>query len=71
MSKGKVLSAVKRQCVECMGNHPRYVEGCTSTTCPLFPYRLGKDPDKKNIDENERERRRTQFAVNLSKRAAS
>jgi len=54
MSKGKVLRAVRRQCVECMGNHATYVKGCTSPACPLFPYRLGTDPDRVCMTEAEK-----------------
>lgn len=55
MSKGNVLKAIKRQCAECMGNHPGYVRGCTSVACPLFPYRLGSDPGaKKEFSEEQR-----------------
>jgi len=55
MSKGKVLSAIRRQCIECMGGHPPYVQGCTSPACSLFPYRAGSDPEAgKNITPEQR-----------------
>jgi len=40
-------SAIRAFCLECMGWSPEEVKNCTSTTCPLFPFRLGHDPGKK------------------------
>lgn len=44
MTKKQLLKAIRRQCVECMGNQPSLIEGCTSPKCSLYPMRMGEDP---------------------------
>lgn len=29
-------------CIMCFGYQPRYVEGCTDSACPLYPFRNGE-----------------------------
>lgn len=41
-----ILKAVRKNCLECSGE-VTMVRDCTVTRCPLFPYRMGKDPFKK------------------------
>ena len=43
-TKATILKAIRAQCIECMGNQPFLIEGCTSPKCSLYPYRSGKDP---------------------------
>ena len=38
------LKAIKAFCVDCMGGQPTYVKDCTSTNCPLYAFRMGKNP---------------------------
>jgi hypothetical protein len=35
------IKACRLLCIECMGFQLSLVEGCTATTCPLHPFRLG------------------------------
>ena len=37
----KLWTAVRKQCMECMGGQPGLVEDCTSPKCSLYPYRFG------------------------------
>jgi len=41
--------AIRRFCAECYGwsNWEKEVKGCLSMDCPLYPFRLGKDPSRK------------------------
>ena len=44
------IKAIRQQCKECYGFSPSYftdIENCPSELCPLYPFRLGKDPSKK------------------------
>lgn len=43
MSATKLLKAIRKQCVNCMGNQAFLVPNCTAPNCSLFPYRMGKD----------------------------
>ena len=45
-TKGELLRTIRKNCIECMGNQPSLVEGCTAPNCELFEYRMGKDPYK-------------------------
>ncbi len=38
------LKAIRRFCLQCMGFQTAEVRACTEATCPLWPYRLGRDP---------------------------
>jgi hypothetical protein len=42
VSKAKLWSAIRKQCLECMGGSFTEVEACTSPNCSLYPYRFGK-----------------------------
>jgi hypothetical protein len=39
------LKAVRRRCVDCAGGTDAAVRACTVSACPLFPYRLGRNPN--------------------------
>lgn len=36
------LKAIRLHCVECMGFQKGFVNECSSTLCPLYPFRMGK-----------------------------
>lgn len=38
------MNAIRRKCRECAGGSFQEIENCTSSTCPLFAFRLGKNP---------------------------
>ena len=38
------LKAIRCFCIECMGGQVTYVKDCTSKTCPLYDFRMGKNP---------------------------
>ena len=37
-------TAIRGYCVECQGGFIAGVKDCVAVTCPLFPFRMGKDP---------------------------
>ena len=41
------LTAIRAFCISCMGGLSHFVPGCTAHRCPLFAYRMGKDPRAK------------------------
>ena len=41
------LKAIRAFCVLCLGCQPRMVVKCTSPTCVLYPFRMGKNPYQK------------------------
>lgn len=42
------LRAIRAFCVLCMGAQPKEVAKCSSTSCPLFEFRAGKNPYQKH-----------------------
>jgi len=36
------LKAIRLHCIECMGFQKSFVNKCSSTLCPLHPFRTGK-----------------------------
>lgn len=38
------MKAIRAKCLDCCGGSAKEVRACTSTKCPLFPYRLGHRP---------------------------
>lgn len=43
------VKAIRRNCLKCQGGHPSLVRNCDSTDCDLFPFRLGRNPNRKGI----------------------
>jgi hypothetical protein len=42
---GAVLKAIRRRCIDCSGGSLAEVRACKCDTCPLHPFRLGKNPN--------------------------
>lgn len=41
------VKAIRLYCLECSGKSPKEVKECTISDCTLFPFRLGKNPNRK------------------------
>jgi hypothetical protein len=46
------LKSIRSKCLDCMCGQPKEVRKCTSTDCPLFEYRFGKNPSRSGIGGN-------------------
>jgi len=42
--KRPLLRAIRENCVDCVGGYPYLVKECELSRCPLYPYRMGKNP---------------------------
>ena len=40
------LGAIRRCCLDCSGFSPSEVRNCKHDTCPLWPFRLGHNPNR-------------------------
>ena len=50
LGAGRVsVKAIRRFCMECMGNSSRSVEDCSTLSCPCWISRLGKNPKRAEI----------------------
>jgi hypothetical protein len=47
------MRAIRANCLECSGGNQAEVRSCVISTCPLFPYRMGKNPYRKPRDLSE------------------
>lgn len=43
-SKKPLLKVIRSKCMDCCVQQPSEVRLCAAKTCPLWPYRMGKDP---------------------------
>ena len=41
------IKVMRQFCWECMGWNINDIEGCTAPDCPLYPWRKGKNPYRK------------------------
>ena len=51
MSKKSVMRAIKAKCLDCSADDRNEVKLCEIETCPLWVYRMGKDPDTKRSSD--------------------
>ena len=50
------LKAIRCFCVECMGEQVREVKDCTAPNCPLYAFRMGKNPYRsRELTDEERQ----------------
>jgi hypothetical protein len=50
MGKGRPsVKTIRKFCVECMGGSRHLVTNCTTTHCPVHPFRFGTNPNRAGI----------------------
>jgi len=49
--------AIRKKCIDCSGGSLREVRLCWATECPLYPFRMGKNPFRKKRQLSEREKK--------------
>lgn len=42
------VKAIRQHCLECSGGSPSEVRNCVILDCPLYAFRLGKNPNIKS-----------------------
>lgn len=63
-----VLRAIRLKCYECSCYQSNEVKDCPVTNCPLYPFRLGKNPfRKKELTEEKKKELRERFINNVLK----
>ena len=55
------LKAIRLKCLDCSGDSPNEVKLCPVTDCELYPFRLGKNPNRKPPTDEQREKMRERF----------
>ncbi len=56
------LRALRLKCLDCCNGSAREVRLCTAVDCPSWPSRMGKNPWRKPLSEEECAERRARFA---------
>ena len=58
------LRAIRAKCIDCSDGSMKEVRECVMLDCPLYPYRLGKSPNRKPriLTDDEREALRQRMA---------
>lgn len=51
------VKAIRAKCIDCCMGQLLEVKLCTAEGCPLYPFRLGKNPFRTPMSEEERRRR--------------
>ena len=66
------LKAIKVYCYRCSGDSHAEVKRCTGEDCPLFMFRMGKNPyrKKKVLTEEQRNKAAERFAKARAKKQA-
>lgn len=62
------VKAIRKFCLVCLGGSPDEIRRCTDETCPLYPFRFGKDPGRK-LDLTDEQRQ--EMAETFKKRLKS
>ena len=44
------IKAIRKKCLDCTCNQPKEIRLCPIVECPLYPYRMGRRPDKVTLD---------------------
>ena len=48
-TKGAILHVVRQKCLDCSGGRRGEVRACTLIACPLWPFRMGADPEPGHV----------------------
>lgn len=40
------IKSIRAKCIDCCANQPQEVRLCPCTDCPLYPYRMGHNPNR-------------------------
>lgn len=59
------MKAIRQKCLECSCGSSTKVKECKVTKCPLYEFRLGKNPNRKNLTDEERQILRERALKNL------
>ena len=43
------LKAIRKKCLDCAGGCLKEIRSCSHTECPLYIFRMGKNPHRKGI----------------------
>lgn len=51
------VKAIRKKCLDCSCGSNNEVKECLVTTCPIYPFRLGKNPFRQKREMTEEQRK--------------
>jgi hypothetical protein len=57
------LRAIRKKCLDCSCDNTAEVRRCLITDCALFPFRMGKNPNRKGIGGKLPEKSKNAYSV--------
>ena len=63
------IKAIRAKCIDCSGGSKQEVQQCVVKDCPLYRYRMGKNPNisRKEMTEEQKQALRVRLARALGK----
>jgi hypothetical protein len=58
-----VLKAIRAKCLDCSGGMASEVRDCLVRNCALYPFRMGTNPWRAPVSDDQREAARKRFAT--------
>jgi hypothetical protein len=58
-----VLKAIRAKCLDCSGGMASEVRDCLVRNCALYPFRMGTNPWRAPVSDDQREATRKRFAA--------
>lgn len=55
--KKNPVKAIREKCLECSNGQPSEVKYCPVEKCPLYPFRLGKNPFRQKREMTEEQKK--------------
>lgn len=63
-NSNSVLAMVRAHCVDCAGGEASEARKCVTTSCPLWPFRMGTNPlARRTLSDDQREALRSRAAT--------
>ena len=44
------IKSIRAKCLDCTQNQPKEIRLCTTISCALYPYRMGRRPSNETLD---------------------
>jgi len=63
------VRAIRAKCLDCSGDSAAEVRACELTACPLYPFRLGKNPNRAGRELSEEQKAKCTAALARAREA--
>lgn len=63
------MEAIKSKCLDCCCGQKTEVKLCTSTSCPLYEFRLGKNPNRKSRELTDEQKQQAAERMRMARLA--